>query len=323
MTFIASVIAKKGVAVIADSLATFSKNVVTYEQFMDYLKRKQGNANSNEISINRNEIARLFEKKPSHTTDFADKLFQFDKFTAITLAGASQIGSKTIEHLIQELVAVNLEDENYYSKSVTTRVTDFCRFMEEKVRACIAVKEYIGRSILLFTHYEPITEKTIIYRIVIGKAVVQSIEEREWKYVSYERIPEDRYVVSEGQDHISKRIFGEKNHSSLDFIPCILEEIMEDFNLPLESISSVYTRQLADKIDLKLRNKKGDSEIQQSLSKLSLQQAVNMAYLFLKLEMTFQTYVEKIPTVGGVIKIAVIDKQGFRYIIGHNILKPY
>jgi len=97
MTFIASVIAKKGVAVIADSLATFSKNVVSYNQFMDYLKGKQGNANGNEISINRNEVARLFEKMPSHTTDFADKLFQFDKYTAITLAGASQIGNKAIE----------------------------------------------------------------------------------------------------------------------------------------------------------------------------------------------------------------------------------
>ncbi|SDE91337.1 hypothetical protein [Chitinophaga filiformis] len=322
MTFIASVIAKKGVAVIADSLATFSKNVVTYDQFMDYLKRKQGNANSNEISINRNELIGLFEKKPSHTTDYAEKLFQFDKFTAITLAGASQIGRKTIEHLIQELVAINEEDENYYSKTVATRVMDFCRFMEEKVRACIAVRGYIGRSILLFTHYESITEKTIIYRIVIDKAVVQGIEEREWKYVSYERISEKSYVVIEGQDNISRKILEEKSHSSLDFIPCILEEMMEDFNLPLESITPVYVGQLANKIDLKLGYKKGDSEIQQTLSKLSLQQAVNMAYLFLKLEMTFQTFIEKIPTVGGVIKIAVIDKQGFRYVTGHNILKP-
>jgi len=41
------------------------------------------------------------------------------------------------------------------------------------------------------------------------------------------------------------------------------------------------------------------------------------------MEITFQTHIEQIPTVGGLIKIAVIDKQGFRYITGHNILKPY
>ncbi len=51
MIFIASVIAKKGVVVIADSLATFSEKVVTYEYLMNYLMRKQGNANSNEIRI--------------------------------------------------------------------------------------------------------------------------------------------------------------------------------------------------------------------------------------------------------------------------------
>lgn len=323
MTFIASVIAKKGVAVIADSLATYSKNVVTYDQFMDYLKSKQGNANSNEISINRNEVIGLFEKKPSHTTDYAEKLFQFDKFTAITLAGASQMGGKTIECLIEELVAMNEEDENYYSKTIATRVKDFCMFMEGKVRACVASRGYIGRSILLLTHYESITEKTLIYRIVIGESIGKSIEEDEWKHVSYEKISEDNYIVSEGQDLISRRILGEKKYSSLDIVADVIKEMGKDFNLPLKSIPMDYVRQLADKIDLRSRRKKGDSEIQQSLSKLSLQQAVNMAYLFLKLEMTFQTYAEKIPTVGGLIKIAVIDKQGFRYITGHNILKPY
>jgi hypothetical protein len=48
-----------------------------------------------------------------------------------------------------------------------------------------------------------------------------------------------------------------------------------------------------------------------------------MAYLLLKMEITFQASTETIPTVGGRIKIAVIDKHGFRYITGHNILKPY
>ncbi|SHM10869.1 hypothetical protein [Chitinophaga sp. CF418] len=322
MTFIASVIAKKGVAVIADSLATFSENVVTYKRFIDYLKDR-GNANADEIRISRNEITHLFKKRPSHTRDYAEKLFPFDKYTAITLAGASQIGDKTIESLIHEFVAINGEDENYYSKTIATRVKDFCRFVEGKVRACIAAKGDIGKSILLVTHYELITEKTIIYRIVIDESMGESLEGDEWKYVSYEKIPEDRYVVSEGQNLISRRILGEKSYSSLEVVPHIIKEMGKDFNLSLKSIPVDYVQQLADKIDLRLKHKKVDSIMQESLSKLSLQQAVNMAYLFLKMEMTFQTYMEKVPTVGGLIKIAVIDKQGFRYITGHNILKPY
>ncbi|WP_146154345.1 hypothetical protein [Chitinophaga ginsengisoli] len=288
---------------------------------MDYLERKQGNANSNEISIDRNEVIGLFEKRPSHTTDYAEKLFQFDKYTAITLAGASQMGGKTIEHLIQELVAINEEDENYYSKTVATRVGDFCRFMEEKVRACIAARGYIGRSILLFTHYEPITEKTIIYRIVIDKPITENFRAGDWKYVSFEKISDERYVVSEGQDFISKRILMEKRNFFSQTIPYIVDRIIKDFNLSPESIPVGYPQQFLDEIYLKL--KADDWVIKEPLSNLSLQQAVNIAYLFLKMEITFQTYAKRMPAVGGAIKIAVIDKDGFRYIMGHNILQPY
>ena len=58
------------------------------------------------------------------------------------------------------------------------------------------------------------------------------------------------------------------------------------------------------------------------LSELSLQQAVDLAYLLMKIEIDFQTYTENIPTVGGVIKIATIDKMGFNFISGHDIIKP-
>jgi len=58
------------------------------------------------------------------------------------------------------------------------------------------------------------------------------------------------------------------------------------------------------------------------LSELSLQQAVDLANLLMKIEIDFQTYTENISTVGGVIKIAIIDKNGFRYISGHEIIKP-
>ena len=321
MTFIAAVIARKGVAVIADSLATSMEKVVSYDHFMDYLKQKQESANGGKIQIDRNEIVRLFEKKPSHTSDYAEKLFQFDKFTAIMLAGASQIGGKSIEYLIQELATNNGQNENYQSKTVIARVIDFCEFMDSKARICIAAKGRLGKSILLFTHYETITEKTIMYRIVIDKPVRKSAEKGQWEYVRCEKISEDRYVVSEGQNHVSKRILKEESKLSFGFIPYIIEKMSKDFNLPIGSISFDYVQQLLDEVYL---DRQSDNlTIQASLSNLSLQEAVNMAYLLLKMEITFQASTEKIPTVGGRIKIAVIDKHGFRYITGHNILKPY
>jgi hypothetical protein len=312
--------------VIADSLATSMEKVVSYDRFINYLKRKQESANGSEIRIGHDEIVQLFEKKPSHTSDHAEKLFQFDEFTAITLAGASQIGGKMIESLIQELATINGQNKDYQSRAVIARFTDFCEFMDSKARICIAAKDRLGKSILLFTHYETITERTTIYRIIIGKPVMKSAEKGRWEYVSCERISGDRYIVSEGQNHVSKRILKEESKFSLGVIPYIvipyiIEKMSKDFNLPPGSISIDYVQQLLDEVYL---NRQSDNlTIQASLSNLSLQEAVNMAYLLLKMEITFQANTEKIPTVGGRIKIAVIDKHGFRYITGHNILEPY
>lgn len=57
------------------------------------------------------------------------------------------------------------------------------------------------------------------------------------------------------------------------------------------------------------------------LADLSLQQAVDLASLLMKIEINFQKYTENIPTVDGVIKLAIIDKDGFKFISGNEILK--
>jgi len=57
------------------------------------------------------------------------------------------------------------------------------------------------------------------------------------------------------------------------------------------------------------------------LRDLSLQQAVDLASLLMRIEIDIQKYTENIPSVGGVIKLAVIDADGFRYIAGNEIVK--
>lgn len=58
------------------------------------------------------------------------------------------------------------------------------------------------------------------------------------------------------------------------------------------------------------------------ISSLSLQQAVDLACLLMRLEMDIQQYTKNIPTVGGLIKLATIDKDGIRLITGDNVVKP-
>jgi hypothetical protein len=43
----------------------------------------------------------------------------------------------------------------------------------------------------------------------------------------------------------------------------------------------------------------------------------------MRLEVDFQKYTKNMPTVGGVIKLAVIDEhEGFRFILGDKIEPP-
>jgi hypothetical protein len=54
---------------------------------------------------------------------------------------------------------------------------------------------------------------------------------------------------------------------------------------------------------------------------LSLQEAVDLASLLIKIIIDIQVYTEKIPTVGGLIRLAIIDKEtGFQWISGDKIV---
>ncbi len=59
------------------------------------------------------------------------------------------------------------------------------------------------------------------------------------------------------------------------------------------------------------------------LTDLSLQQAVDLAGLLMSLEIDIQKYTENVPTVGGAIKLAVIDKKGFCFVLGDSIVGPH
>src|ERR1700754_2641528 len=98
MTFIASVIAKKGVAVIADSLITSVRPIIEFKDFYDYTKSKQGGNDDSQIVSE--EVFKLFQKKPSHTKDYEEKLFEYDRFTAITTAGYAIINDKCILEIV-------------------------------------------------------------------------------------------------------------------------------------------------------------------------------------------------------------------------------
>jgi hypothetical protein len=114
MTFIASVIAKDGVAIVADSFVTTIDYSIDRDTFIDYLNQK-----TNQKSIPVKDLVDLFNKKPSHTRNFADKLFQFDKFSAISTAGSAYINGKEIKDIVKSIALEMQKDEGvYYARDI-------------------------------------------------------------------------------------------------------------------------------------------------------------------------------------------------------------
>lgn len=98
-------------------------------------------------------------------------------------------------------------------------------------------------------------------------------------------------------------------------------KVATDFGIDTSKISKEYIEKLRKDSSVVPSTMFSDMKIFR-LSELSLQQAVDLAYLLMRVEIDFQNYTENIPRVGGVIKLAVIDKNGFRFISGNDIVKP-
>ena len=59
------------------------------------------------------------------------------------------------------------------------------------------------------------------------------------------------------------------------------------------------------------------------LRELSLQEAIDFSALLVRIVMDIQMYTQNVPTVGGLIKLAVITKpNGFQWISGEKLITP-
>lgn len=321
MTFIASVIAKKGVAVIADSLVTSMEMVIDYDTFLKFFQDKAKSTPVNEIKIEPSEVISLFERKPSHTKDYEEKLFQYDKFTAITTAGTASINGKRIEYLVKEIIEKNKKDKGYSRKKIETKVKEFVEFLNKQSIEHLSKLEYISSTTFIITHYDKIKEQTTIYKVDINPCSKKDITDDTFSCVNYRKMDDYYRVVCDGQNRISERIlFGE-----IDFFiyitPKIIEKVIEKLKMPNDEIPTDFVKDFIADAKAFLPSQFWDDMKINRLADLSLQQAVDLASLLMKIEINFQKYTENIPTVGGVIKLAIINKDGFKFISGNEILK--
>ena len=324
MTFIASVVAKKGVAVIADSLVTTSAPIIEYDDFRKMLedKLKKSKSKTGKVSFDGKDIASLFKTKPSHSKNYEEKLFKYDEYTAITIAGSAEIGGVRVGSLINELIERNKKNKSSYSKKkFTTKIKDFKEFIIEKVKLHIADNKISRQTVFIITHFDKDTENTIIHKIIVKRVSQDMLNNNPNTELLTEEINGDHSkVVCDWQNKISERILWGEIDFIIAIVPKIFEFIEEDF----KSIKNKLTRDYTFGIIKKLMSESYVNEDikMNKLTDLSLQQAVDLACLLMRIEVDIQKFTENIQTVGGVIKVATIDKKGFNFIIGDSIEIP-
>jgi len=134
--------------------------------------------------------------------------------------------------------------------------------------------------------------------------------------------PESLKVVLDGQNRIASTLLYGCAIKAQDLQKAFIENFIEKANVRIskkrketvlsELRSDIYKRfpTLLDELQaFKIRD-------------LSLQEAVNLSFLLLKVEMDFQKYTQDIPTIGGVIKIATISADGYNMICGDKTISP-
>lgn len=318
MTFIASVIAKKGVAIIADSLVTSQHPVLYHYNFLDYLNKKPRNERG-EIQINIDEINGLFTNEPTFTKDYEEKLFQLNNYTAVTTAGEAYINDKNIADLIEDFKLAQ-NDINNMLISFTDKLAQFQSFFNSQVRLHVQKYGYMGYCTFIITFYEKNTHKTTIYRATINESNGGTLADTSYNYVTLHLEPEHIKVVCDGQNKISENVLYGPGKALYDIFPQIVQDIINRLSIQPNAIPADFINTLVEDpfytqlffADIALFN----------ISDLSIQQSVDLASLLMRLEVDFQKYTKNIPTVGGVIKLAVIDENGFRFISGDKIESP-
>lgn len=317
MTFIASVIARDGVAIVADSLVTSTRPVLEYDNFVNHLKSKTSKPNE-EVKLDAKELIGLFKPIPSHTKDYEVKLFEYDKYLAITTAGAASINGKKISEVI-ESIRKKHHTRGYGAKKIETKIKDFRVFLTEEAKEHLKKHHSIGKTSFIFSHYDKKTKKVIIYKVWINNSSEKKLENKDYQLVDFLKSPNYEKVVCDGQNSITEGILYGYIDKIFYLVPLVAKKVASDFKIDQGKLTQEYIEKIRDGFisETTISNIK-----MFKLTELSLQQAVDLANLLMTVEIDFQKYTENIPLVGGVIKIAIINENGFRFIAGNEIEKP-
>ena len=318
MTFIATIKAKKGVAIIADSLVTTTTKVLRSEKFLELLGTKQQGSGDAPITFDANEIVSLFESRKSHTKDYEEKLFKFGKYAAITTTGAAAINGKRIDEVVQAATPPLIK-KGKTQKPIEEVNVDFKTAIAEEIAEHLTkFNEISSATVFYLTHYIVSERKTRIFKLTVQVCEKAAYDAAPDDFLTLIEMHEGLPVICDGQNRMADRILYGDMNSTWTLIPKVIEKVVSDFGIAADQIPPDYAAKMLQDQSIVPSLNIDDIKFFK-LTNLSLQQAVDLGWLLMKIEKDFQKYTEEIPTVGGVIKVAVIDEGGFRFVSGDKI----
>lgn len=313
MTFIASVIAKEGIAIVADSFGTTMEHSLKEKQFLDYLNEAE-----NKENIPVADLVGLFKNRPSHTRNYVDKLFKFDKYSAVTFTGAVYINGKEIKEIVKIIAAeLQVDSAAYNAKSIDEVLKEFCEKLKlEIIEHCKTTN--FSHTDFIFSHFNVGKNESQIFLIKIKPINTESFDPDDPDIIE---INDQSHlgIVTDGQNNFVERlIFG----SLVSTIGTVKSELIKNVIDVLE-LEETDINKLSDHINNWecLKQTVLDDMFSINFRELSLQEALDLAALLIKIVMDIQVYTEKIPTVGGLIRLAVIhEERGFEWITGNKLV---
>ncbi|MDO3641776.1 hypothetical protein [Mucilaginibacter sp. L3T2-6] len=315
MTFIASVIAKDGVAIVADSFVTTSERSISEDKFLVHL-----NAAENKEAIGVDTLIGLFERRPSHTRNYVDKLIKFDDFSAITITGSAYINDKEINDVIKAIAAeMTANEAEHNAKEIDQVLSEFCNKIKSEILTHLG-QNHFSPFEFIFSHYNRRENKPQVFIIRTKFLEKDNFDENDPDIITVTD-QSNLGIVTDGQDtYVDRLIFGTLYTNINQVKREVIDKVVDVLQLDEAQQGIVNTE--IQKFEF-LQNTVTKDMFSINFRELSLQEAINFAALLLKIVMDIQVYTEKIPTVGGIMRLAYIHKErGFHWVTGNSLEIP-
>jgi len=200
------------------------------------------------------------------------------------------------------------------------------RFHEELTRQfeeVLKAEGAIGDSVYIVSHFCTSEKKAFAYKFTIRRNSLENYSEEEELVLVDDGM--NRTVVCDGQDQIIDRmLYGSLYRQARWIAYKVADQLCKQLNLSETEAETAIDKLMQVELNNFVLNEEVIDELHLvNIRELSMQEAVNFASLLIRIVRDVQMYSENIPTVGGVIKLAVIkQKGGFEALHGDKLSIP-